>query len=109
MQTEVSSQELIIPSILDLVILPQVMATISMGQISPIRSFNFVTGRYNILGSTTKKIVGATASGYYLNLTNDYSTAFGKFNANYSNAIFEVGSGNNATALNSALAIATIG
>ena len=75
----------------------------------PIRSFNFVTGRYNILGSTTKKIVGATASGYYLNLTNDYSTAFGKFNANYSNAIFEVGSGNNGTTLNSPLAIATTG
>ena len=75
----------------------------------PIRSFNFVMGRYNILGSTTKKIVGATASGYYLNLTNDYSTAFGKFNANYSNAIFEVGSGNNGTTLNSPLAIATTG
>jgi hypothetical protein len=87
MQTEVSSQELIIPSIKDLVILPQVMATISIGDF-PIRSFNFVMGRYNILGSTTKKIVGATASGYYLNLTNDYSTAFGTYNANYSNATF---------------------
>ena len=76
------------------------------GPAFPTRSFNFVVGRYNILGSTTKKIVGATASGYYLNLTNDYSTAFGKFNANYSNAIFEVGSGNNATTLNSPLTIA---
>ena len=75
----------------------------------PIRSFNFVMGRYNILGSTTKKIVGATASGYYLNLTNDYSTAFGKFNANYSNAMFEVGSGNNGTTLNSPLTIARTG